>query len=543
MAIYSDRELQAIMEENGIKDTVKKNIGNIKDAKNGLLKSAKDNFDSNIEGIKDKLPSKKKGTKMLKVTKEDVEQIEEANKLVKIGSKIFRPLTKAEEKEQGVAFKDAITIQGKKYIYKCEEDIRDNLRHPTGFLGDKTGSAIGGAVGGATLGVPGAAVGSAVGGFTGRVIGNAIGSTKTGSKVEKVPNKVLDKTYKKMKEDVDFRDVYRTPEFTKAMNEYFDITDNETRKILLSVNEDDQNRVLISLTSKLYDNIVDKVDDIDFGEIPSTKGDITKLSNYDKMLECASTMTKILIEFKQDLAPITSITDAIGNIIESTPLWKKGFALNAELPMLMYNTIVLAIIEALTYMVSMCIEFVKTPSQDTFQITIDRSALVKTKDHLVFENLNKFNEAYRKGQITNSVEYVIKGNVKNLMGEIGVGTAAAGIIGLLFCIIPILRELIFLFYYNRVRISEYFDMQADMLQINAYNVEHNRLDLDKEQKQNITKKQLTIAEKFRKFANKVSIKMKESEVKASKDITQQNKKYKADEVMDELPDSAASSLF
>src|SRR5574344_2287384 len=106
MAIYSDRELQSIMEENGIKDTVKKNIGNIKDTKNGLLKSAKDNFDSNIEGIKDKLPGKKKGTKMLKVTKEDVEQIEEANKLVKIGSKIFRPLTKAEEKEQGVAFKD-----------------------------------------------------------------------------------------------------------------------------------------------------------------------------------------------------------------------------------------------------------------------------------------------------------------------------------------------------------------------------------------------------------------------------------------------------
>ena len=60
--------------------------------------------------------------------------------------------------------------------------------------------------------------------------------------------------------------VYRSPEFTKAMNEYFDIQDTKTRKILLAVNEADQNKILTSLTSKLYDNIIDKVDEIDFGD-------------------------------------------------------------------------------------------------------------------------------------------------------------------------------------------------------------------------------------------------------------------------------------
>ena len=46
--------------------------------------------------------------------------------------------------------------------------------------------------------------------------------------------------------------------------EFFDITDTETRKVLLAVNEADQNKVLVSLTSKLYDNVVDRIDDIDF---------------------------------------------------------------------------------------------------------------------------------------------------------------------------------------------------------------------------------------------------------------------------------------
>ena len=83
---------------------------------------------------------------------------------------------------------------------------------------------------------------------------------------------------------------YRSEEYTRAMDEYFDITDRETRKVLLSVNEADQNAVLVSLTSKLYDNVVNKVDDIDFGEIELTRGDIEKLPNFNTLHECLNTM-------------------------------------------------------------------------------------------------------------------------------------------------------------------------------------------------------------------------------------------------------------
>ena len=472
--------------------------------------------------------------------------------ITKDGKK-YRRLKSGEEAH--VSPKDIIIIGGKKYIYDIKDSINNPVRTAGEKIGDYTGGAIGGAVGGAvgsaagpvgtTVGTyVGSKIGSGWGEKSGEVVGTAAAHTKIGKSITNGVRKGISSATKSPKRKVTRESVYRSPEYTKAMNEYFDIDHKETRDILLAVNEDDQSKVLVSLTSKLYENIIDKVDDIDFGEIPMTKGDITKLSNYQNLCDCCDTMSKILIEYKQDTKPIDTVITAIRNIEDSTDIWKRAFSGNIELPMVVYNTTVLAIIEATSYLISMCVEFIKVPSSDTFQIMIDKSALSKTKGHMVFENLEKFNDAYRKGQIKNAMNYVIKENVKNFAGTtIGAGAALIGITSLLFIIIPIIRELIFLFYYSRVRVADYFEVQADMLQINAYNVENNRMDLTKEQKKNITTKQIKIADKFRKFSNNIAVSAKESEIKASKEISNQNKKYKVSDVMDEMPDSASSALF
>lgn len=541
MAIFSDEELDNILNEKGLLSKRKEEVKELKD-------KAVENFKKNTS--KDK---KKKNTTKIKLDEEgnlisiDDQENYESLEEIFVNDKKYRLMTKNDEKN-GISIKDAIIINGKKYIYDSKDQAKYNKKHPVEYIGKKTGSFVGGTVGGVVGGAGGAIAGAGIGGTIGSVAGASVGSTKGGHAVSKSIRNIADipsKVSKKVKkEEFDYRNVYRSKEFTMAMEQYFDIEDNNTRKILLAVNEEDQNKVLVGLTSKLYESIIDKVDDIDFGEIPMSKGDITKLSNYQTLLECTETMTRLLIEFKQDTKPIDTIRTAIDNIMNSTHIWKRAFSGNIELPMVVYNTTVLAIIEATTYMISMCVEYIKVPSSDTFQITIDKSALAKTKGHMIFDNLVKFNDAYRKGQITNAMEYVIKENVKNFAGTtIGAGAALIGITALLFCIVPIIRELIFLFYYNRVRVSEYFDAQADMLQMNAYNVENNRLDLDKEQKKRITTKQIKIADKFRKFANKIGIDMKDSENKATKEMTKENKKYKVDDVVDELPDSAGSALF
>lgn len=403
---------------------------------------------------------------------------------------------------------------------------------------------------------PGAKTGELIGDIaTGGNIVNTAGKAAgkfVGSGFDKIAKKVIDKREKerkKLKEDAE--PVYRSKEFTRAMNEYFDITDTETRKVLLAVNEADQNKVLVSLTSKLYDNVVDRVDDIDFGEIERTKGDIEKLPNFDTLHECLNTMAKLLIEFKQDTKPVDTIAQCVSNLIESKGIWTKAYAVNAELPIVTYNTMVLAVIEATSYMVSMCVDFVKSPSQDTMQILIDKSALTKSKGHMLFKNIESFNDAYRKGQVEKAMMHIINDNAakKNFLGfglYTGGAVAAAviGLAGLLFCIIPIIRELIFLFFYYRVRVSEFFDLQSDLLQVNAYNVENSRLDLPKEERKKISAKQIKVADNFRSIARKIAVDGAAAEKNAIRDVKiEDSKKYKASDIMEELPDSASSALF
>ena len=403
---------------------------------------------------------------------------------------------------------------------------------------------------------PGAKAGELIGDIaTGGNIVNTAGKAAgkfVGSGFDKIAKKVIDKREKerkKLKEESE--PVYRSKEFTRAMNEYFDITDTETRKVLLAVNEADQNKVLVSLTSKLYDNVVDRVDDIDFGEIERTKGDIEKLPNFDTLHECLNTMAKLLIEFKQDTKPVDTIAQCVSNLIESKGIWTKAYAVNAELPIVTYNTMVLAVIEATSYMVSMCVDFVKSPSQDTMQILIDKSALTKSKGHMLFKNIEAFNDAYRKGQVEKAMMHIINDNAakKNFLGfglytGGAVAAAVVGLAGLLFCIIPIIRELIFLFFYYRVRVSEFFDLQSDLLQVNAYNVENNRLDLPKKKRKKISAKQMKVADNFRSIAKKIAVDGATAEKNAIRDVkVEDSKKYKASDIMEELPDSASSALF
>lgn len=591
MAIFSDLELVGIMNESKNKEEddnifdsvgnrIKNNTGQIKDG----LEKAKDNAKNN-SWIGKKMAAKNEGSTNTITFREDSEgnitgyalgnePIDEGKHEHRFELKIGDgPRKNKKEKVTGHTHHDYEYGIGKHRVrdsfdrtYIKYEDGDESIEENIGIFNKKAAKKAEGITRDLSIKSavaiekekqeweeePGAKTGEIIGNtVTGGNIVNTIGK-KTGRAAGSIVDKVINKKSaerKKLKEEADNQFIYRSPEYTRAMNEFFDFADTETRKILLAVNEADQNKVLVSLTSKLYDNVVDKVDDIDFGEIEMTKGDIEKLPNFKTLHECLNNMARLLIEFKQDTKPVDTIAECVSNLYESKSMWTKAYAVNAELPMVTYNTMVLAVIEATSYMVSMCVEFIKSPSQDTMQILIDKSALTKSKGHMLFKNIELFNSAFNKGQVEKAMMHIIDENAKKknfvgIYGGIGVGAAVVGIAGLLFCIIPVIRELIFLFYYTRVRVSDFFEVQADLLQVNAYNVENNRLDLTKEERKNISTKQMKTAEKFRKISRSIAVETSNAESKATKEIkNEDNKKYKASDIMDELPDSASSALF
>lgn len=342
----------------------------------------------------------------------------------------------------------------------------------------------------------------------------------------------------------DHTSIYRSKQFTEAM-EYFDTEDTLTRSVLLAVNEADQGTMMTHLSNKLYQHIVDKVDDIDFGTIPSSKGDITKIDNYDKLTDCINIISEILNQYHQPTESIETIQMALHNMIDRKDLFEKAYKFNVEMPIIIYNTIALAIVSSVSFMISSCVEFIKLPEDKGFDIAVDKTGVVKTKDNLLFNDLSKFNKLCDKGDFDKAMDYVMKQYANNFAGASFAFTASSIVValGLILLIIPVIRELIFFFYYSRTRVSDYFDSQATLLTMNAYNIENNLTREEKSRKE-IANKQRKIADFFKKLANKIKINTKTGEVKSNKDISALNKqKYKTSDVMDNIPDSANSVLF
>lgn len=333
-----------------------------------------------------------------------------------------------------------------------------------------------------------------------------------------------------------------------AFAEYFNLSDRNTRQTLLSLDEAGHNTVLTTLTSKLYDHIVKKTADIDFGEIPDTNGDVTKLSNYDDLVDCMEIMKGILKEYREPTGPIDTLTTALSNVSTRKDLFMRGFRSNSEMPMLMYNTVVLSIVNGISYMIAACIEFIKAPKDESFQISLDKVAYAKTKDHLLYQSLDKFNKSCEKGDFDKAMEAVIDQRVRKFTGA-AIGVLAGTVAGVIIIlnIIPILRELVYVIYYSRMKVADFFEIQADLLTMNAYNLEHNNT-IDAEKKREIVEKQTAIADKFRKLSNMANIDSKKTDVEASREIQNTKKKYNIDELEDEAESSiddgsSSSALF
>ena len=124
------------------------------------------------------------------------------------------------------------------------------------------------------------------------------------------------------------------------------------------------------------------------------------------------------------------------------------------------------------------------------------------------------------------------------MGFFGSGVA---LVVLVLGIIPIMRELIYFFYYSRTRVAEYFDMQADMLQMNAHNIKVAKKEVAGKDRDKVIERQMKLVDLFRKISSAIEVDAKTAEVQTAKEVINTQKKYKVNDITDEIPDSAAAS--
>lgn len=334
--------------------------------------------------------------------------------------------------------------------------------------------------------------------------------------------------------------------YQKMIYEYSDVNDSSSFIKLMSLNEADQGRVMANLAGKLYNHIVNEITDVDFGDIPKSKGDITKIPNYLDMVDCINIIHNVCIRCKQKTTATDTLFKAIDNLKESKDIWRKSFDLKVSLGMNTYNSLALSIVCATSLLISTSIEFIKDQNSQEFEIILNKVAHQKTMESVLFKSLQEFNKGYSTGEFMKAIEITnnSKRNISeselmsfdesaivdsllaaargtlNLFGDgvvgkaVSITTGAVTIVGAIALIgaivIPAIRNAVHFFYRSKQKLSDYFAIQAALIEMNANNLKYNISKSEKEREQ-IYKAQMKWAARFKKLSDSLSTKMRKAD--------------------------------
>ena len=324
-------------------------------------------------------------------------------------------------------------------------------------------------------------------------------------------------------------------EYQDIISKVYDLTDYKTKCTLLFCNEAQKSAVLEHVMADIYRYIKQHITEIDFGSIPKSKGDITKIENYQSMIDCLDSINELVQTYKDPTNVIREIYTAIENVKERERLFAKSFALDVDFPQMTYNMTVMSIVSSISLLIASSIEFVKN-GHGSFSAAFDKTGFNKSKDHLSFKYLAQFNKTCADKSMDKFINACIGGKDKLFKPQheatdygsdasdildlimtpsgtvLTVGAASgfapfqiiAIIVGAGYGIVYLVRSiarLIGLYYKMRMKISDWFELQAYYLQINAENLKYREDPKGEKHKQLVYQRQMKWVARFKKVAN------------------------------------------
>ena len=356
-----------------------------------------------------------------------------------------------------------------------------------------------------------------------------------------------------------------TAEYLSVINEVYDLSDDDLRKQLIFCNEAQKLSNVEHILNNLYNHIISNTTEIDFGTIPKSKGNITKIENFQQLIDCIDNIHKLILEYKDDTVIVDQISTAINNLQQRQRVFEKAFTMNIEFPVFMYNYTALSVVSCTSLLISTCIEYVKN-GHGSFDEAFDKAAYIKTKDHVLYKGIVSFNQMCQNKSLDKIMDACIKNNIVaesaivcekfNLakgVGKMAIGmgvakdlvtsatkgsgmaasiinaASKAGTFGKIISFIGVgitsvililmaIKQGIYYWKYGKMKFSDWLAVQANYLQINAENLKYrdDRKDSD-EHREKVYKKQMWLVDMFRKAANLFMIKDKKAQKQAQEE--------------------------
>ena len=299
---------------------------------------------------------------------------------------------------------------------------------------------------------------------------------------------------------------------------------------LHSLTEAEQAVVNDRMVGNLYQSALKKKN-INFDNIPSSKGDIQKVDGYENMVGTLNVLKGLCKKFGMVINEIDIVEDAINHIRIQKPIFEKGFKLNVDFLQTHYNALVYACIEGTSLILSSYVDYVKTVNSIEFQLRKGKGVY----GNVCIDSLDKFNKSIKDGSFVRLASGLLDKGQENFLGTATKVISAArahkkhiAIAMLAANIIPITRELIYYFYESRMNASEYLQQQKEFLEMNKFKLESTNMDAQKRNK--ILDKQQKSIIKLQQLSDKIKVNNQLANKNAMGNIKQDNKQWNVSNV-------------
>lgn len=304
---------------------------------------------------------------------------------------------------------------------------------------------------------------------------------------------------------------------------------SEDRKFMRNMKKEDVNQINAILVQKLYESVL-KHNNCDFGDIPKSKGDITKVKGIETCIESLDTLKELHQTNGIPVEDIDTVKNSISIVSKFKRQFETGFKLNNEYLIILYNTIVMAIMDGTSMLIADYTNYMITPDNVEYSGVSGRN---KKRGTISIESLKRFNSMDTSGSLSSTINTLVSEATKSSAGtrrNTGVSESAAvlGSIGVITAVaflsvkavITLVRELIFYFYHLRVTLADYLEVQATFLEMNRLAIENSNRPAS--QKKDIIKKQEKVILKLRRVSDKLKIKAEDVTVLSKKSLNEDN---------------------
>ena len=304
----------------------------------------------------------------------------------------------------------------------------------------------------------------------------------------------------------------------------------EAREMLL----ENTTGVNSALVTSLYQSMLQK-DSVDFGQIPDSRGDVTKFKGYETMRESMRIVEELAQKQGVKVNEVAVVNDALDILVAHRNHLEKGFQLDKEFIILQYNYIVLACMTITSAPVASYVDYMKRVDRTELVLQTQASPSVT----LLLKDVQMFNQQSKSGKYGQSLKAMVDNGKENFIGADGVSLAFLTI-GAAALIVPLMREMVFVFYYSRMRVSDMLDQQAKFLEVNRQSVE--ALSASAKERNAILKRQSNQIEKLRRMSDRIKVDYTMSDNKAKVDIVKQNREFSVEKVRSQMAEKDATGF-